>query len=90
MQPLPPEQIQATAQVLLAFLDSDGATVPGNLLEGVVSGKSILRGILQGTLVVCQVGVPAMPPVEVPKPEAEPEPVAKKKVAKKKTSKKAA
>lgn len=61
MQPLPQEQVQKAAQILLAFLDSEGAQVPGNLLEGVVSGKSLLRGFLSGTLIVCQAGAPAAP-----------------------------
>ena len=66
MQPLPQEQVQKAAQILLTFLDSEGATVPGNLLEGVVSGKSLLRGFLQGTLIVCQAGAPAAPVAPAP------------------------
>lgn len=91
MQPIPTEQIQSTVQVLLAFLDSDGANVPGNMLEGVVSGKSLLRGILTGNLVVCQVP-PANGPDGAPGPQPQ-EPVKKKatrKKAAKKTAKKAA
>jgi hypothetical protein len=61
MKQVPAEQIQATVQVLLTFLDSDGISVPGNMLEGVVSGKSILRGLLNGGLVLAQVGVPDIP-----------------------------
>ena len=81
MKPLPQENVQSAAQVLLAFLDSDGASVPGNMVEGVVSGKSLLRGLLAGQLVICQADVPAEAP---PAPTPEPKPAAKKKAASKK------
>lgn len=58
MRAVPAEQIQQTVQVLLAFLDSDGANVPGSMVEGVVSGKSLLRGLLNGQLVVAQPDAP--------------------------------
>lgn len=78
MTPLPADQVQKTAQILLAFLDSDGAVVPGSLVEGVVSGKSLLRGLLQGTLVLCA-------PDAAPKPQPEtPADPPKKKESKKK------
>jgi len=54
LQPVNQEQVQQTAQVLLAFLSDESVSVPGNMLEGIVSGKSILRGIIQGQLLVCQ------------------------------------
>jgi len=47
------EQVQQAAQVMLALLSDESVSVPGNLLEGVVSGKSLLRAIVQGSLVVC-------------------------------------
>jgi hypothetical protein len=86
MTPLPAEQVQQASQVLLAFLDSDGASVPGNMIEGVVSGKSLLRGILSGALVVCQTA-PAAPPAPAapkldPDLEAKPKKVAKKVIKK--------
>lgn len=59
--PVKEEAIQGTAQILLTFLDSPGANVPGNLIEGVVSGKSMLRGLLSGSLVLCQ---PEQPKVD--------------------------
>lgn len=52
--PVPVEQVQKTSQLTLAFLDSPGANVPGNLIEGVVSCKSMLRSLISGTLVLCQ------------------------------------
>ena len=87
MKPLQAEQVQSTCQVLLAFLDSDGANVPGNMLEGVVSGKSLLRGILSGNLVVCQTGEPNLPPGVEP-PEGDEDPDAKKKTPRKKAPRK--
>lgn len=69
LQPLDQEQILPVAQTLLAFLDRDDVTIPGNLLEAIVSGKSLLRGLLQGGLVVCQVTQDA--PVVKPEPEPE-------------------
>lgn len=62
MRAVPAEQIQQTVQVLLSFLDSDGATVPGSMVEGVVSGKSLLRGLLNGQLIVAQPDVPTEAP----------------------------
>lgn len=70
LQPINIEQIQRTAQVLLSVLDSDAVSVPGNLVEGVTSGKSLLRGILQGNVVVCE---QANEPPPIPEPEFEPE-----------------
>lgn len=82
MQQLPQEQVQKTAQVMLAFLDSPGANVPGNLLEGVVSGKSLLRGLLAGSLAIVSTA-PAAQPQATLAPAAPPE-------GEKKPSKKAA
>ena len=75
MQQIPTEQIQQSVQVLLSFLDSDGASVPGNMLEGIVSGKSILRGLLSGNL-----GLVSLQPAPEVKSD-KPGPVAKKKKA---------
>lgn len=86
MKLIPQEQVQQTAQILLAFLDSDGASVPGSMLEGVLSGKSMLRGILGGQLGVVQLDMKAEPPADDPPPATKTP--AKKKVAKKKASKK--
>lgn len=61
MREVPIEQIQKTVQVLLAFLDSDGANVPGSMIEGIVSGKSLLRGLLNGQLIVAQPETPKLP-----------------------------
>lgn len=67
MKPLPKEQVQQTAQILLAYLDSPENSTPNNMVEGIVSGKSLMRGLITGTLVVCQTNVPAAaPPADPP------------------------
>lgn len=73
LRPIDPNQIQRTAQVVLSVLDSDDTRIPGSLAEGVASGKSLLRGILQGQLFICEVDktkpresdVPVEVPVQV-------------------------
>jgi len=77
-QPLHQEQVIQTAQVLLAYLENPMNSTPNNMVEGIVSGKSLLRGILSGELVICKPGNAA------PAPKKK---VAKKKAAKKKKSK---
>lgn len=72
MRTVPTEQVQQTVQVLLAFLDSENVKVPGNMLEGIVSGKSLLRGLLNGQLVVAQVDLPKQAPAATPAPEETP------------------
>ena len=69
LKPFAPEQIQSTAQIVLAYLDDPANNTPNNMLEGIVSGKSLLRGIVSGQLVVCQTQpeAPAAPPVRVKK-----------------------
>ena len=61
MVPLPKEQVNQTCQTLLAFLSDDSVSVPAPMIEGIVSGKSLLRGILSGQLAICQVGAPVQP-----------------------------
>lgn len=78
MQDIPQEQVQQAAQHLLTLLDSPSTNIPGNLLEGVFSGKSLLRALLNGTLKVVATGKtmnPAADPKGDPKkdPEEEPE-----------------
>lgn len=52
--PVEQEHIQSSVQVLLAFLSDENVSIPGSMLEGIFSGKSLLRGIISGSLVVCQ------------------------------------
>lgn len=52
-KPVNEEQVQQTAQIILTYLDDPGNKTPNNMLEGIVSGKSLLRGIIAGALVVC-------------------------------------
>ena len=61
LTPLDPEQIQRTAQVMLSYLDDPENKTPNNMLEGIVSGKSLLRGITAGALVLCEVSEDAKP-----------------------------
>lgn len=68
LQPLPAENVQPTAQNLLAFLDREDVNVPGNMLEAIVSGKSLLRALLNGQLVICR----NAPDAEGAPPGAEP------------------
>lgn len=53
MKPVNQEQVVQTAQILLAVLSDEEGSTPNKYLEGVVSGKSLLRGLIAGQLVVC-------------------------------------
>lgn len=53
MKPVNQEGVVQTSQVILAVLSDEEGTTPNKYLEGVVSGKSLLRGIISGQLVVC-------------------------------------
>lgn len=66
------EHVQKTAQSLLAFFDREDVSVPGNLVEQIVSGKSLLRAIVAGQLKVAQEVNESAPPVQPPEePEEE-------------------
>lgn len=54
LRALESEQIVPTVQVLLAFLEREDVVVPANMLEGIVSGKSILRALANGQIVLAQ------------------------------------
>jgi len=85
--PVNQEQAQQTAQVVLALLSDAAIAVPGNMLEGIVSGKSLLRGVIAGQLVICQnqeAPKSELPPVSKLKDDA---PKKKSKKKSKKTSK---
>ena len=71
--PIHSEHIQRTAQILLGILDSEAVSIPGNLSEGLSSGKSLLRGILQGNVVVCERKSPPVQVDEAPAEAAAPE-----------------
>ncbi len=62
LQPINKDHVQQTAQILLAYLDDERNATPNNMLEGIVSGKSLLRGILGGQLILCQEQEPAGDP----------------------------
>lgn len=70
MTPLPQTQVQQAVQILLSALSDERCVTPNNLLDGVASAKSILRGIISGQFVVCVVKPAPQPaPVEAPKTE---------------------
>lgn len=73
MKPIDIQQVQGPVQVLLTVLSDENTSTPNNLIEGVVSGKSLLRAILQGNLVVCQPGASAEVPEGVEVVEEVPE-----------------
>jgi len=54
LQPIQQEQVQQTLQVVLAYLEDENGVTPNAMIDGIVSGKSLLRGILGGQLLVCQ------------------------------------
>lgn len=72
MKALPAEQIQTTVQVLITYLDDKNNSTPNDMLEHIVSGKNLLRLILNGQLVVCQPGAPAAAEVAVDVPDETP------------------
>ena len=45
--------ITETVQVMLSYLDDPANSTPNNMLEGMVSGKSLLRAISGGELFIC-------------------------------------
>ena len=72
MKALPAEQIQTTVQVLLTYLDDKNNSTPNDMLDHIVSGKNLLRLILNGQLVVCQPGEPAAVEVAANVPDEAP------------------
>lgn len=75
MKALPTEQVHTAVQIMLTTLSHTDARIPGDMVEGVVSGKSLLRGILNGSLVVCtpdapQAKKPAAPKSITPEPKS--------------------
>ena len=74
MKPINQEGVVQTSQVLLAVLSDEEGSTPNKYLEGVVSGKSLLRGLVSGQLIVCQPDAPetAVPEVAEPSEDAAP------------------
>ena len=74
------DQALQSVQCLLTVLSDETRSTPNNLLEGVVSGKSILRGLIQGGLMLCstrpepekkELLTPPPPPPPPPPPAGE-------------------
>jgi len=72
LQAINQEAVTPTAQALLAFLDREDIQVPGNMLESIVSGKSLLRALVNGQLVLAQDTEAMQAPQQAPQAE-EPE-----------------
>lgn len=73
-QPINPDQSTKTVQVMLTYLDDPANSTPNNLVEGIASGKSLLRALLNGDLVICSRAATA-PPREFPPSKVEEGPV---------------
>ena len=74
LHPVNMEQVQPTLVSLLKFLDTETIAVPGNMVEAVVGGKSLLRALISEQLVLAQVAQEAaasMPEPEDPEEESE-------------------
>ncbi len=56
MTPINKDHVIQVAQVLLTYLDDPNNSTPNDMLEGIVSAKSLMRGLVGGNLVVCQPG----------------------------------
>lgn len=52
--PVAKEIIETPVRMMLDVFSGDAA-ISASSAEGIASGKSILRGILEGSLIVCQV-----------------------------------
>jgi len=78
LKPLNPESYQAVAQAMLAYFDREDVNIPGNMVESIVSGKSLMRALLGGQLVLAQ-NQPASQ-AEVPPAPQEEEPEVEQKV----------
>lgn len=68
IQPMNPDQYQPVAQAMLAYFDREDVMIPGHMAEQIVSGKSLLRALLGGQLVLGQ-QAPAPAPAEKPDTE---------------------
>ncbi len=71
----PEEQVQKACQLGLTVLSAPETPIPGNLLDAIQSFKSLLGGIIQGTLFICEREAPkdgAKTPEEKVPPEESP------------------
>lgn len=63
--------VQETARIVLDYLSSPDRDTPNNLVEGIASGKSLLRAIISGDLVVCDPSKRTKPPAQAAPDAAE-------------------
>ena len=78
LQPVGQEQVQATAQQMLSFLSDENVSIPGNMIEAIFSGKSLLSAIIAGNLIVCRHAEDASKSKPEGKPEDSEDPAAPK------------
>ena len=69
LKPIPLDKIQTPCQMLLAYLDDPENKTPNNMLEGIVSIKSLIRGVVNGQLFICEQEDPRQPGPAEPVPE---------------------
>lgn len=70
LQEINKDAVQPTVQTLLAFLDREDISIPGNMLESIVSAKSLMRAIMNDQLVIAQRMQPEAQPQEVAEEDA--------------------
>ncbi len=86
----PEEQVQKACQLGLTVLSSPETHIPGNLLDAIQSFKSLLGGVIQGNLFICEREMPPVEKVAAEEPAAVEEETAKAAVPKKVVKKKVA
>ena len=52
--PIDQSQIEKAVGAMLSLLSDERTPVPASVVEAIVSGKSLLRGLLSGELVACK------------------------------------
>lgn len=70
LQELNQEAVQPTIQALLEFLDRDDVMIPVHMAEQMTSGKSLLRALVSGQIVLAQKQQEQPAPVEAEVEEA--------------------
>ena len=58
------QEVKRALQVVLSYLDSPKNKTPNDMLEVIVSGKSVLRGIVDGALLLCEEIQLELPPAD--------------------------
>ena len=66
----PEEQVQKACQLAMTVLSAPETPIPGNLLDGIQSFKSLIGGVIRGNLFICEKEAPPKKVVKPPKKEA--------------------